>query len=156
MAETIENNVRRKIMDKNPINPKYYELTSTLLDELIEQRRQEILDYQEYLHKIAQLAEQVISPPQSHYPKTINTTGKQAIFDNFCQDENWVNQLHDAIQTNKQDGYLNNKMKQNRLKRELQFLMDEQGLDINQVFDLKLLDKRNITHEQYANWQFKH
>lgn len=136
MAETIENNVRRKIVDENPINPKYYEQMSVLLDELIEQRRQEMLDYQEYLRKIAQLAEQVICPPQSHYPKTINTAGKQAIFDNFCQDEDWVNRLHDAIQTHKLDGYLNNKMKQNRLKRELQSLIDEQGLEMDKVFDL--------------------
>lgn len=136
MAETIENNVRRKIVDENPINPKYYEQMSMLLDELIEQRRQEMLDYQDYLRKIAQLAEQVICPPQSHYPKTINTAGKQAIFDNFCQDEHWVNRLHDAIQTHKLDGYLNNKMKQNRLKRELQSLIDEQGLEMDKVFDL--------------------
>lgn len=136
MAETIENNVRRKIVDENPINPKYYEQMSVLLDELIEQRRQQMLDYQDYLRKIAQLAEQVICPPQSHYPKTINTAGKQAIFDNFCQDEHWVNRLHDAIQTHKLDGYLNNKMKQNRLKRELQSLIDEQGLEMDKVFDL--------------------
>lgn len=136
MAETIENNVRRKIVDENPINPKYYEQMSVLLDELIEQRRQEMLDYQDYLRKIAQLAEQVICPPQSHYPKTINTAGKQAIFDNFCQDEDWVNRLHDVIQTHKLDGYLNNKMKQNRLKRELQSLIDEQGLEMDKVFDL--------------------
>ena len=136
MAETIENNVRRKIVDENPINPKYYEKMSVLLDELIEQRRQEMLDYQDYLRKIAHLAEQVICPPQSHYPKTINTAGKQAIFDNFCQDEHWVNRLHDAIQAHKQDGYLNNKMKQKHLKNQLNPLFDEQGLNADDVLAL--------------------
>ena len=136
MAETIENNVRRKIVDENPINPKYYEQMSVLLDELIEQRRQEMLDYQDYLRKIAQLAEQVICPPQSHYPKTINTAGKQAIFDNFCQDEHWVNRLHNAIQAHKQDGYLNNKMKQKHLKNQLNPLFDEQGLNADDVLAL--------------------
>ena len=136
MAETIENNVRRKIVDEDPINPKYYEQMSVLLDELIEQRRQEMLDYQDYLRKIAQLAEQVICPPQSHYPKTINTAGKQAIFDNFCQDEHWVNRLHDAIQAHKQDGYLNNKMKQKHLKNQLNPLFDEQGLNADDVLAL--------------------
>lgn len=136
MAETIENNVRRKIVDEHPVNPKYYEQMSVLLDELIEQRRQEMLDYQDYLRKIAQLAEQVICPPQSHYPKTINTAGKQAIFDNFCQDEHWVNRLHDAIQAHKQDGYLNNKMKQKHLKNQLNPLFDEQGLNADDVLAL--------------------
>lgn len=144
MAETIENNVRRKIVDENPINPKYYEHMSVLLDELIEQRRQEMLDYQDYLRKIAQLAEQVICPPQSHYPKTINTAGKQAIFDNFCQDEHWVNRLHDAIQAHKQDGYLNNKMKQKHLKNQLNPLFDEQGLNADDV--LALIIKQTEYH----------
>ena len=144
MAETIENNVRRKIVDENPINPKYYEQMSVLLDELIEQRRQEMLDYQDYLRKIAQLAEQVICPPQSHYPKTINTAGKQAIFDNFCQDEHWVNRLHNAIQAHKQDGYLNNKMKQKHLKNQLNPLFDEQGLNADDV--LALIIKQTEYH----------
>lgn len=136
MAEAIENNVRRKIVDENPINPKYYEQMSVLLDELIEQRRKGVLNYQDYLRKIAQLAKQVICPPQSDYPKTINTAGKQAIFDNFCQDENWVNRLHDAIQAHKQDGYLNNRMKQRHLKNQLNPLFDEQGLNADDVLAL--------------------
>ena len=51
VAETIENNVRKLIIDEQPINPKYYERMSELLDALIEQRRQEALDYQKYLER---------------------------------------------------------------------------------------------------------
>ena len=39
MAETIENNVRKLIIDEQPINPKYYEKMSELLDALIRQRK---------------------------------------------------------------------------------------------------------------------
>ncbi len=35
MAETIENNVRKLIIDETPANPKYYEKMSELLDALI-------------------------------------------------------------------------------------------------------------------------
>jgi type I restriction enzyme R subunit len=65
MAETIENNVRKKIVDENPVNPRYYEQMSVLLDELIKQRRQESIDYQDYLEKIRQLARQVVKPQSS-------------------------------------------------------------------------------------------
>ncbi len=34
MAETIENNVRRLIIDEMAVNPKYYEKMSELLDAL--------------------------------------------------------------------------------------------------------------------------
>jgi type I restriction enzyme R subunit len=46
MAETIENNMRKVIIDEQPINPKYYEKMSELLDALIEQRRKEALTYE--------------------------------------------------------------------------------------------------------------
>jgi type I restriction enzyme R subunit len=46
VAETIENNVRKLIIDEQPINPKYYERMSQLLDALIAERRQQALDYQ--------------------------------------------------------------------------------------------------------------
>lgn len=107
-----------------------------LLDELIEQRKQEVVDYKKYLEEMARLAEQVKRPQGSNYPKEINTPGKQAIFDNFSQDTDWVLSLDHAIQTNKQDGYLTNKMKQKRLRAQLKPLTDEKGLDIDEVFEL--------------------
>ena len=70
MAETIENNVRRLIIDEMAVNPKYYEKMSELLDALIEQRRQEALDYKAYLAKIVELTRQVSQPEsQSSYPR---------------------------------------------------------------------------------------
>lgn len=136
MAETIENNVRKKIVESNPINPKYFEKMSVLLDELIEQRKQESIDYESYLKKVAEVTRQVINPSNAQYPTSIDSAGKRALFDNLVQDDEWVNRLHDAIQTNKQDDYLNNVMKQRRLKSNLQSLIDEKGLDINKAFEL--------------------
>lgn len=136
MAETIENNVRKKIVENNPINPKYYEKMSVLLDELIEQRKQESLDYENYLKQIAALASQVDNPSYHQYPSSIDTQGKKSLFDNFCQDEEWVNRLHNAIQMHKQDDYLNNQIKQRLLKRNLQSLIDEKDLDMETVFEL--------------------
>ena len=45
MAETIENNVRRLIIDEMAVNPRYYEEMSTLLDALIAERKRQALDY---------------------------------------------------------------------------------------------------------------
>ena len=88
VAETIENNVRKLIIDEQPINPKYYEKMSELLDALIEQRRQEALDYQKYLDEIVELARQVKNPTTGQaYPKSLDTPAKRALFDNLNQDE---------------------------------------------------------------------
>ncbi len=84
MAETIENNVRRLIIDEHPVNPKYYERMSALLDTLIAQRRAEALDYKAYLAKIVELTRQVSQPgSQASYPAKINTPALRALYDNL-------------------------------------------------------------------------
>ena len=62
VAETIENNVRKLIIDERPINPKYYDTMSELLDALIEQRKQHAMDYEKYLAEIVALDEKGEKP----------------------------------------------------------------------------------------------
>ena len=83
-AETIENNVRRLIIDEMAVNPQYFERMSKLLDALILQRRQEALDYKEYLDRITDLARKVTRPEAgTAYPPGINTGALRSLFDNL-------------------------------------------------------------------------
>ena len=83
MAETIENNVRRLIIDEMAVNPKYYERMSELLDALIRQRKQEAMDYKAYLAKIVELTRQVSQPEKASYPLAINSPARRALYDNL-------------------------------------------------------------------------
>ncbi len=104
MAETIENNMRKVIIDEKQVNPKYYEKMSELLDALIEERRQQALDYKEYLKRVKELSVQVVNPgginPKS-YPASVNSPAKKALYDNFEADELWVTKVDTAIRTAK-------------------------------------------------------
>ena len=84
IAETIENNVRRLIIDESAVNPKYYEKMSHLLDALILQRKQEAVDYKKYLARVVELTKMVSKPEiQSSYPPSINTRALRSLFDNL-------------------------------------------------------------------------
>ena len=84
VAETIENNVRRLIVDEMAVNPKYYEKMSAVLDALIEQRREEAIEYKAYLKKVIELAKKVRrGEGGAAYPATIKTPALRAIFDNL-------------------------------------------------------------------------
>mgnify|MGYP006961001998 CR=1 FL=1 len=48
-AEAIENNIRKKVIEKVTVNPRYYAKMSEILDKLIEERKQGVLDYAEML-----------------------------------------------------------------------------------------------------------
>lgn len=84
VAETIENNVRRLIIDEMAVNPKYYERMSQLLDALIAERKRQALDYKAYLARLVELTKQVSNPAtQITYPVAINTAPLRALFDNL-------------------------------------------------------------------------
>ena len=84
VAETIENNVRRLIIDETEVNPKYYENMSELLEALIRQRKQEAIHYKEYLAQIVDLTRKINRPEtQASYPVSINNAALRALFDNL-------------------------------------------------------------------------
>ena len=87
VAETIENNVRRLIVDEMAVNPKYYEKMSAVLDALIKQRREEAIEYEAYLKKVIALAEKV-KPGEGggSYPARIKTRALRAIYDNLPEE----------------------------------------------------------------------
>ncbi len=90
VSSTIENNVRRLIIDETPVNPKYYEKMSRLLDDLIRQRKQEALEYKEYLARMVELAKKVHNPEtdaSESYPSTINTSALRSLYDNLVDVE---------------------------------------------------------------------
>ena len=84
VAETIENNVRRLIVDRTAINPRYYERMSRLLDALIQLRRMEAIKYEAYLKEAIALSAKVKNREDGRsYPPTINSPALRAVFDNL-------------------------------------------------------------------------
>jgi type I restriction enzyme R subunit len=116
-AETIENNVRKLIIDEQPINPKYYEKMSRLLDALIAERRREALEYQEYLKKIVELTRKVKNPALGEtYPKTVDTPARRALYDNLEQNEALALAVDSAVRTSRQDDWRSNSFKVKKVK----------------------------------------
>lgn len=117
VAETIENNVRKLIIDEHPINPKYYEKMSELLSALIEQRRQQAIDYESYLAKVIELTKQVKNPANnSNYPSSLNTPGKRALYDNLDENEELAQAVHEVVIKNRQDDWRNHRIKRNKVQ----------------------------------------
>ena len=60
---------------------------STLLDELIADRKAKAIEYEQYLHRIAELAKKVDAGKDSDTPMNMDTPGKRALWNNFNQNE---------------------------------------------------------------------
>lgn len=71
-AEAIENNIRRKMVEKVTVNPKYYEKMSAILDKLIQDRQKGVLSYKELLDEYIKLAKNVDHPEENEdYPESV-------------------------------------------------------------------------------------
>jgi len=116
VAETIENNVRKLIIDESPVNPKYYEKMSELLDALIKKRRQGALAYRDYLEHIAEITRKAkTAGSDTQYPEAIKTPGRRALYDNLDRDETLALAVDEALCNARQDGWRSNTMKTRRI-----------------------------------------
>jgi type I restriction enzyme R subunit len=135
MAETIENNVRRRIAKDQLLDPAYFGQMSQLLDEIIRQRRQNALDYEAYLQRIAELAKKVATHQTDNTPTDIDTPAKLALYNNLGQDTALALKVHQAVMTNKSDGFRGNQAKENLIKMALfQIIADIETVE--QIFNI--------------------
>ena len=139
MAEAIENNVRKTIIDENPVNPKYFDQMSSLLDELIKQRRENALNYQDYLEKIRELAKKVVNPKgssKSNYPNSVDTAAKQAIYDNFGKDEDLSTKIDLAVRNTKKAEWLGDRFKEREIANAIREQLSGYEISIDDVMGL--------------------
>lgn len=120
MAETIENNLRKVIIEESPTNPIYYEKMSVLLDELIKLRNEEAEAYEKYLEEIVKLAVKIKKPETSNeYPSSINTQAKRALYDNLDCDEQCTIAMDSAVIYGKHDDWEGTLSKEKHLKNKV-------------------------------------
>ncbi|WP_288362717.1 HsdR family type I site-specific deoxyribonuclease [uncultured Spongiibacter sp.] len=143
MAEAIENNVRKTIVDENPVNPKYYEQMSVLLDELILLRRQKAIEYQEYLERIRELSSNVIRPSTSsaEYPPSMDTGAKRAFYDNFGKDELLATKIDTAIRYTKKAEWVGDRFKEREVANAVREETAGYEVDVQSVMELARAQK---------------
>jgi type I restriction enzyme R subunit len=136
VAETIENNNRRVIIEESRANPKYYERMSSLLDALIQERKQEAIAYEEYLRRIVELTRHIKLPEASReYSARLNTPAKRALYDNLGQDEILAIELDEIIRSTKKDGWRGHVLKEREVKYAIRKRLPV-NYDIDAIFDI--------------------
>ncbi len=105
VAETIENNVRSKIVKEHLTDPAFYEAMSALLDEIIQARKTKAIEYEAYLKRIAELAIRVQAGHGEETPKTLDTPGKRALYNNLGHDEALALRVDETVKRMRPDGW---------------------------------------------------
>ncbi|MGN8362892.1 type I restriction endonuclease subunit R [Helicobacter pylori] len=135
MAESIANNTKKRIIEKEASDPKYYEKLSSLLNDLILQFREKKLTYLEYLQQIHDLAKKVINKENRNYPKKINTKALKTLYNNLDENEALALKIDACIRDNKKDGWVGHHQKEKILKFALRKIINDEVL-LENAFNL--------------------
>jgi len=119
VAETIENNVRQKIIKEHLIDPAFFEEMSKLLNEIIKERKANAVSYEEYLKKIAGLAKMVSEGKGRSTPERLNTPAKRALYNNLENNEDLALAVHEKVVKYRPDNWKGNRAKEQVIKSKL-------------------------------------
>ena len=136
-AEAIENNIRKKVVEKILINPKYYEKMSAILDELIKDRRKGAIAYEKLLEKYIELAKNAETPENNlHHPEKIRHSGAlRAFYDNCGEDEALATALDKTVRESKQADFRHNEFKERGIKQALLNVLNDRD-EVKRIYSI--------------------
>ncbi|MCL1909719.1 MAG: type I restriction endonuclease [Kiritimatiellaeota bacterium] len=136
-AEAIENNIRRRIAAKAPLNPKYNARMTETLERLVADRKHGAVAYGDLLSLYAELAKNVANPEcNPRYPEGIGASGALRMFyDNCGGDAALARELDAVVRESKQDGFRTHPAKRNKIKRALSRVINDET-EVERLFDL--------------------
>jgi type I restriction enzyme R subunit len=133
IAETIENNVRSKIIKEQLTDPAYYAAMSKLLDEIIAARKAKAIEYEEYLKRIAELAKKVDAGKADDTPAGLDTPGKRALYNNLGRDADLALRVDDAVRAVRPDGWRGVQAREQVIKAALYGVLKDKA-EVERVF----------------------
>jgi len=140
IAETIENNVRSKIVKDHLTDPAFFSKMSALLDEVIRKRKEKALDYEQYLKQMADLVKKVQSGKADDTPAVLDTVGKRAMFNSLRLGNRTSEQalalaleLDAAVKRVRPDGWRGVRPRENVIKHALWEILGD-GEEVERVY----------------------
>lgn len=136
VAETISNNIRSKIIKKHLTDPAFYDKMSVLLIEVLDHLRQQQINYEEFLKRIADIAKQVQVGTAKDTPVELNTAGKRALFNNLSGNEVLALQVDEVVKRIRPDSFRGNLAKERVIKAALMPLLGNDQAEVERIFSI--------------------
>jgi type I restriction enzyme R subunit len=135
IAETIENNVRSKIIKEHLTDPAYYDKMSILLGEIIKQRKDDAIAYEDYLKKISELVKQVNTGMEDETPEELDSPAKRALYHNLGKNEALALELNAIVHRVKKADFRGNLAKEREIQSALNDRLKDEA-QVRQIFEI--------------------
>jgi type I restriction enzyme, R subunit len=137
VAETIVNNMRRLIVDERPLNPKYYDKMSRLLEDILIERRQGTLEYKDYLARLLeQAANLAAGDSETSYPDWARDGAQRALVDFFAPNSDLAYEIDVTIRDNKPDSWVGHRLKEKSVKLAIAQALPPEFDRLDDLFEL--------------------
>lgn len=136
-AETIENNIRKKVVERQAVNPAYYARMSAVLEQIIAQRKRDVDAYRTLIQQYADLVRRIDAPEVTgRYPESIRPSAAlRALYDNCGEDEKLAQRLHSAVLRSKMADFRAYPSRTRRVKQALYNILEDEA-EVERVFNL--------------------
>ncbi len=135
VAETIENNVRVKIIKDHLIDPAYFDEMSKLLSEIVRERKANAVSYEEYLKKIAELTKRVTNLTRDDLPTEIKTNAQRALYRNLGKDEELAISVDAAVRNSLRADFRGNIPAENLIKQAIFKILNDKS-EVERIFQI--------------------
>lgn len=133
VAESIENNVRSKILKEHLNDPAYYDEMSKLLGEIIADRKAKAIEYEEYLRKIEKLIKRIEDGKMDGVPEKLDTPGKRALYNNLGKNMERALRVHEAILESRRDNWREREPCEREIKGAIYNVLGDED-EVNRLF----------------------
>ena len=141
-AEAIENNIRKKIVERQIVNPLYYEKMSAILQRLINDRKNGVIAYKSLLDKYLELLKNAEKPEENDvFPLSVrHSAAKRAFYMQFGENDALANELFNAVVNSKQDDFRGNIVKIKIIKKALYHVLNNES-EVEKAYELVNVQK---------------
>lgn len=133
--------IRKKVIQKITVNPRYYAKMSEILDKLTGERKQGVLNCAEMLEKYMKLVKDVDCSENNHkYPEGIRKNkALMAIYDNTGKNEKLALRIHKIVKKQARSGFRDNQVIVMRIKRALFGILSDNS-EVERIY--KIIEKK--------------
>jgi type I restriction enzyme R subunit len=135
VAETIENNIRVKIIKEYLIDPAYFEEMSKLLREIVRERKEKALEYEEYLKKIVELSKKVSNTTREDLPAEIKSNAQRALYHNLGKNKDLALEVDQAILRSLIADWRGNQPSENLIKQAIYKVLPDVS-EVERIFQI--------------------
>ncbi|MFH1260128.1 MAG: HsdR family type I site-specific deoxyribonuclease [Elusimicrobiota bacterium] len=135
VAETIENNVRIKIIKDHLLDPAYFDEMSKLLSAIVKERKDQAIKYEEYLKKIVELAQRVTNLTRDDLPAGITTNAQRALYRNLGKNEKLAILVDTAVHNSVRADFRGNIPSENLIKQAVYEVLKDKT-EVERIFQI--------------------